>query len=98
MSGCNQKYFHIKMGLLKDPSSFSTIPESETPQEISVFLSQKPDSLWFLDTSQMMLIKTNALFHRGIVCVMVELSLGAGARVLFELGGCLYAKAPHGDV
>lgn len=31
-------------------------------------------------------------------CVMVELSLGAGARVLFELGGCLYAKAPRGDV
>ena len=56
------------MGLLKDPSSFSTMLESETPQEIPVFPSQKPDSLWFLDTSQTMLINTNALFHRGAVC------------------------------
>lgn len=31
-------------------------------------------------------------------CVVVELSLSAGARVLFELGGCLYSKAPHRDV
>lgn len=56
------------MVLLKDSRSFSTIQEPETAGEIYVFTSQKPDSLWFLDTSQMMLIKTNALLHRGAVC------------------------------
>lgn len=85
------------MVLLKDSRSFSSIQEPETAREIYVFTSQKPDSLWFLDTSQTMLIKTNALLHRGAVC-------RGGAvpehwtRVLFELGGCLYSKAPHRDV